>query len=167
MDESQDHSANEPEHSMDAKVKKKRCSVCRKNLPLSDYQKKPDGKFGVNGRCKICLAENRRRYRGKYSQAKPRAHQLKEIVGKPEISREYIQYITKKHNRQLMMLDPKTAHTKSLCWACKGSTRCQARVQQGLWVLCEAPDQADLIRQEQLVDQTAAHKLREEYINVP
>lgn len=149
-----------------AKEIKKQCHVCRKTKPLSEFNKKADGKHGVNGRCKICLAADRKRYKGKYSYAKPKAYELKEIVGKAKISRQYIEHITKKHNRSLMHLRKAEKNTKSLCWACKGSTTCQARVKNGLWVLCEAPDQADLIRRQQLKDKVGAQKLREEYINV-
>jgi hypothetical protein len=45
----------------------KRCIVCGEVKPLEDFNRQLLGKYGLNGRCKICHRANAREYYAKNS----------------------------------------------------------------------------------------------------
>ena len=104
---------------------RKRCHNCGEVKPVSEFHSHPTGKYGVESRCKVCKAAADRRRRRNYKPPAP-APDWKGLVGKRE--RKPAPY----------------------CYLCNDRDECTNRVHAGLWVKCERPDEADLVRLERI-----------------
>lgn len=97
--------------------------------PVSEFYQKQDGRYGVGTICKTCTMEKGKEYR--------RKRRDKEVA-----QRETAEFKT-------LMGEAKVKMAKR-CELCEKLRLCQERVRQGLWVLCETPDEADIYRAEEI-----------------
>jgi len=93
------------------------CNKCRKYYVWDEFTRERKGFHGRRGICKWCAAEARAELRKGYK-----------LAGEPEVS-------------------PKGVRFTVRCETCSHLAECRQRVRNGFRVMCEAPDEADLIRE--------------------
>lgn len=107
---------------------KKKCNSCGEVKSLDGFHKKKDGKYGVCGICKECKRAVNREYEKERRErsAKKAVGSKKRLVGEAE------------------------RDAAPNCNLCLVRDECMERVMNGMWLLCERPDEADLERVEAL-----------------
>ena len=140
-------------------MSERQCNCCGDFKNISHFPKRSHGKYGAT--CKICSKENgykrRRDLREKDQQYGRRGYwrdYKKDIVGEPAVSHSMTRRLARRLGHETKHLRKAEKRDRSLCDICPHINTCKSRIAQGLWVLCEAPDVADMHRWETLTGKT-------------
>lgn len=142
----------------------KPCRVCGERKPLTDFHRKRENRDGHDNRCKKCIsiirkASNQVKKCSICFELKPLAefYRNKRAADGHDYRCKLCDDIRKgRHTRTngsgyMRLVAQAERNPCHSCSKCDDNPECRERVHAGLWVRCERPDVADMVRYERMI----------------